>query len=210
MADTTHITESIRKSTEVIAALDGQAEKITEICEAVVTSLSTGGKLMSMGHGGSAADALHIAEELVGRFDKDRAPLPAIALVADPTLLTCIGNDFGFTEIFPRQVEAHGQEGDVLVIFSTSGNGEGLVHAVKMAKSKGVVTIALLGKGGGQLKGMCDHELIVESGVTARIQEAHTLLLHLVLEVVDERFAGLSEEGTEPLAPSLRRRESKS
>jgi len=143
-----------------------------------------------MGHGGSAADALHMAEELVGRFDADRAPLPAICLVADPTLLTCIANDYGFAAVFPRQVEALGRQGDVLVIFSTSGNGDGLRRAADAAAQKRVKTIALLGKGGGGLKGRCDYELIVGSAETARVQEAHTLILHLILEAVDRRFAG--------------------
>ena len=189
MAKINHITDSIRKSAAVITSIDAQAERVARISSAVVKCLEKGGKVLTMGHGGSAADALHMAEELVGRFKSDRPPLPALCLAADPTLLTCISNDYGFTEVFPRQVTAHGQKGDVLVIFSTSGNGEGLSKAAAEAKSKGVTTIALLGKGGGALKGMCDHELIVESSETARIQEAHTLILHLILEEVERQFA---------------------
>lgn len=184
-----HIRQSVEASAAAIASLADQADAIASIAEAVVTSLKAGGKVMTMGHGGSAADALHMSEELLGRFDKDRRPLPAVALVADPTLLTCIANDYGFDRVFGRQVEGLGRTGDVLVIFSTSGKGEGLRLAVEAANAKGVTTIALLGKGGGPLKGQCGYELIVASDSTARVQEAHTLLLHLVLEAVDRVFA---------------------
>lgn len=179
------IIQSIESSSKVIASLAGQTPAIAEMIRAVVSSLRSGGKILTCGHGGSAADALHMAEELVGRFDGDRKPLPAICLVADPTLMTCIVNDYGFEQMFPRQVEALGQKGDVLVIFSTSGKGEGLRRAAEGAKQKGMTTIALLGKTGGTLKGLCTHELIVHSSSTARIQEAHTLILHLILEAVE-------------------------
>jgi D-sedoheptulose 7-phosphate isomerase len=130
-----------------------------------------------------------MSEELVGRFNADRRPLPAIALVADPTLMTCIANDYGFDGVFPRQVEGLGQEGDVLVIFSTSGNGEGLVRSVEAAKAKGVRTVALLGKGGGAIVGTVDAQVVVPSDVTARVQEAHQLIMHVILEAVDAEFA---------------------
>jgi D-sedoheptulose 7-phosphate isomerase len=187
------ILASIRRSAAVIGSLSAQSDGLSAICRAVVDCLDRGGKVLTMGHGGSAADALHMAEELMGRFDADRRPLPAVSLVADPTLLTCIGNDYGFTAIFPRQVEALGRQGDVLVIFSTSGNGEGLCRAAEIARRQGVVVIALLGKGGGQLKGRCDHELVVDSRETARIQEAHALILHIILEAVDRHFVGDAE-----------------
>ena len=182
--------ESIRRSAGVISSLEGQAGRIGTICDVVLDSLSRGGKVLTAGHGGSAADALHMAEELVGRFAAERRPLPAVCLAADPTLITCIANDYGFVQLFPRQVEAHGRAGDVLVIFSTSGNGEGLRKAVEVAKGRRVRTIGLLGKGGGGLRGLCDHEIIVASDETARIQEAHTLIMHIVLEAVDRKFAG--------------------
>lgn len=183
------IAASIDRSSQVIGSLAGHADRLAAICGVVVNALKRGNKVLTIGHGGSAADALHMAEELVGRFDADRAPLPAVCLAADPTLLTCIANDYGFPAIFPRQVQALGQKGDVLVIFSTSGNGQGLSRAAEVAAEKGVTRIALLGKGGGALRGRCDHELIVESAETARIQEAHTLILHIVLEAVDRQFA---------------------
>jgi D-sedoheptulose 7-phosphate isomerase len=176
---------SIRRSEAVIATLAEQAERLATICDVVVDCLKAGGKLLTCGHGGSAADAQHLAEELTGRFNADRRPLPAISLVTDPTLMTCIANDYGFDAIFPRQVEALGQRGDVLVVFSTSGKGEHLRRTVEMAQSRGVITIGLLGKGGGPLAAMVDHALIVADDETARIQEAHTLILHLMLEAVE-------------------------
>lgn len=184
--------ESIRQSAAVIAALGERpcAGAIAEVCGVIAAALERGNKLLTAGHGGSAADALHLAEELVGRFDADRRPLPAIALVADPTLLTCIANDYGFTHVFPRQVEALGQPGDVLVIFSTSGKGDGLRMAVEAAKRRRVTTVALLGKGGGPLAEMVDHKVVVPSDVTARVQEAHTLVLHLILEHAERELFG--------------------
>lgn len=145
-----------------------------EICRAI----KNGHKLLTAGNGGSAADALHLAEELVGRFDKERPSLPAIALCADATLLTCIANDYGFDRIYSRQVEGQGRPGDVLVVFSTSGRSPNVVAALHTAKARQLKTIALLGKNGGTAKGIADHELIVPSDSTARIQEIHTFILH--------------------------------
>jgi len=149
-------------------------------------SLSSGGKLLSIGNGGSAADALHLAEELVGRFDKERPSLPAIALCADPTLLTCIGNDYGFEKLFSRQIEGLGRPGDVLVVFTTSGNSPNLIAALKTARDKGIKTIALLGKSGGAARGIADHEIIVPSEIGARIQEVHTFILHCWLTLIED------------------------
>lgn len=151
-------------------------------------AIKGGHKLLTAGNGGSAADALHLAEELVGRFDKERASLPAIALCADPTLLTCIGNDYGFDQIYSRQIEGLGRPGDVLVIFSTSGNSPNVISALHIAKARQLKTIALLGKDGGAAKGIADHELIVPSSVTARIQEIHTFILHSWLTQLETDF----------------------
>lgn len=182
------IRRSIAASAEVIGSLTDHAEALSRIAEVIVDALADGRKVLTAGHGGSAADALHMAEELVGRFDGDRRALPAIALVADPTAMTCIANDFGYAALFARQVEAHGQAGDVLVLFSTSGNSTALPEALDAAKARGVISVALLGKGGGALAGQADLELVVPSASTARIQEAHTLILHLLLEAVERRF----------------------
>jgi D-sedoheptulose 7-phosphate isomerase len=148
-------------------------------------ALKAGNKLLSAGNGGSAADALHLAEELVGRFDKERPSLPAVCLSADPTLLTCIGNDYGFDQLFARQVQGLGRPGDILVVFTTSGNSMNLVHALTEGKRLGLRTIAVLGKSGGKAKGLADHEIIVPSTVTARIQEVHTFILHSWLSIVE-------------------------
>jgi D-sedoheptulose 7-phosphate isomerase len=149
------------------------------------TTLQQGGKLLTAGNGGSAADALHLAEELVGRFENERESLPAICLNADPTLLTCIGNDYGFDRLFSRQIEGLGRPGDLLVVFTTSGNSVNLLHALKVAREKNVLTIALLGKAGGKMTGLADHEIIVPSQVTARIQEIHTFILHCWLSLIE-------------------------
>lgn len=148
-------------------------------------ALARGNKLLTAGNGGSAADALHLAEELVGRFDKERPSLPAVCLCADSTLLTCIGNDYGFERLFSRQVEGLGQTGDVLVIFTTSGNSPNLILALETARARGLKTVAVLGKTGGAAKGRADHELIVPSSVTARIQEVHTFILHAWLSQIE-------------------------
>jgi len=148
-------------------------------------TLVDGKKLLTAGNGGSAADALHLAEELVGRFDKERPALPAIALNADPTLLTCIGNDYGFDRLFSRQIEGLGQPGDVLVVFTTSGNSNNILLALHAAKAKGIKTIALLGKTGGKAMGLADHEILIPSGTTARVQELHTFIIHSWLTLIE-------------------------
>jgi D-sedoheptulose 7-phosphate isomerase len=178
----------ILESSAVIASLARHEKTIAEIGRVIVRSLERGGKLLTCGNGGSAADALHLAEELVGRYDRERRSLPAIALTADSTLLTCIPNDYGFEHVFARQIEGLGRKGDVLVCFTTSGKSPNVIRAVKTAKQRGITTVALLGKGGGPTRGLADHEIIVDSRSTARVQEAHTLILHLLLEMVDARF----------------------
>ncbi len=186
MSDSHHAIErSIQAGAATVQSLSEHIDAIDRICAAVTSCLIGGKKVLTVGHGGSAAHAMHLAEELVGRFDADRPPLPALALTADPTLITCIANDFGFDQVFPRQIQAHGRAGDVLVIFSTSGIGEGLRLAAQQAHQSQMQVIALLGKDGGALRGVADLELIIQSDTTARIQEAHQLLLHLILEAVE-------------------------
>jgi D-sedoheptulose 7-phosphate isomerase len=194
------VRQSIGRSRDVVASLADHAEAIAAAADAVVEALARGGKVLSAGHGGSAADAMHIAEELTGRFEGDRPPLPAMSLVADGPLFTCIANDYGFTQLFPRQVEAHGKVGDVLLIFSTSGRGDGLIEAARLARDRGLVTLAFLGKGGGDVAPLVDHPIVVASDETARIQEAHGVLLHLVLEAVERRF-GLTAPAEESAGP---------
>jgi len=174
---------------QTMQSLLAQQEIFERIATAVVGALHSGGKILTCGNGGSAADALHLAEELVGRYNRDRRSLPAVCLNADPTLLTCIANDFGFDDLFARQVEGLATQSDVLVCFSSSGNSRNIVRVLDAARKQEVKSIAFLGKGGGQSKGKADLELIVASSDTARIQEAHTLLLHALLERVEQSVA---------------------
>lgn len=176
-------------SCATLQSLLSQQEAFNRIAAAAVETLRSGGKLLTCGNGGSAADAMHLSEELVGRYNRNRQSIPAICLSADPTLLTCISNDFGYDEVFARQVEGLGREGDLLVCFSSSGNSVNLIRAIEMARKRGVQTVALLGKGGGKTKGLADLELVVASGDTARVQEAHNLLFHALLEVVERELA---------------------
>lgn len=165
--------------------LAGLEPGLLRLGEAMLACWSRRGKVLMAGNGGSAADAMHFAEELVVRFVKDRRALAAIALT-DPTVITCCANDYGYAQVFERQIEALGNAGDVLVILSTSGNSENLVWAAKRAKAAGMVTAGFLGKGGGKSAGVCDIELIVPSDSTARIQEAHKLLFHSLCQWIDE------------------------
>jgi len=153
--------------------------------QAIITSILQGGKLLTCGNGGSAADALHLAEELVGRYHIERRALPGLCLNADPTAITCICNDYGYEQVFARGVEALGRRGDVLVGFTTSGNSANVIAAFHAAASLGLTTILLAGRDGGQARGLCHHEIIVPSNNTARIQEVHTFVLHQWLEAID-------------------------
>lgn len=177
-----------RSSAETIAALELQAGAIAGIAEAMIAALEAGHKVLTAGNGGSASEALHMSEELVGRFRSNRRSLPAVSLAADPTALTCIGNDFGFEYVFSRQVEGLGQEGDVLVLFTTSGNADNLVNALETAETKGMTTVCLLGRDGGSLAGRGTHEIIVPGTATERIQEAHQVILHALLDAVEVHF----------------------
>lgn len=181
---------SLRNSARTIEDLTRCADRIAGVGQELVLTLKAGGKILTAGNGGSAAEALHMSEELVGRFRTNRPSLPAVALVADSTALTCIGNDFGFDRIFSRQIEGLGKAGDVLVLFSTSGRAANLVLALEAAHAKGMKTLCLLGQDGGKLAGRGTWEIIVPGTETARIQEAHQVLLHIFLEIVEAAFAG--------------------
>ena len=160
--------------------------EVDRLGRALLACWAARGKVLTAGNGGSAADAIHLAEELVVRFAKPRRGLAAIALT-DPGNLTCAGNDLGWDHVFSRQVEALGNAGDVLVVFTTSGNSTNIVRAVAAAKQQGMRTVAFLGKSGGALKGTCDFEFHVPSDVTHRVQEAHLLLYHCLCEWIDAR-----------------------
>ena len=156
---------------------------------AALGALRAGRKVLAAGNGGSAAEAMHLAEELSGRYHADRRALPGLALCADGTALTCIGNDFGFADVFARQVEAFGAEGDVLALFTTSGNSENLLRAARAARARGVRVLAFAGRGGGALAPLSDVLLDVpDAGTSAHVQEAHQVLLHALLERVEAAF----------------------
>jgi len=159
--------------------------KITFFAEKIALALTSDRKLLLCGNGGSAADAQHIAAEFINRYELERPPLPAIALTTDTSILTSVGNDYSFDEIFSKQVKALGVEGDVLLAISTSGNSANVIEAVKSAKSLGIFTVGLTGGEGGQLKRLVDLSLVVKSNVTARIQETHILVGHIICELVD-------------------------
>jgi D-sedoheptulose 7-phosphate isomerase len=158
---------------------------VAEAARLVAETFRAGGKALLMGNGGSAADAQHIAAEWTGRLTRDRPALPSIALTANTSDLTAIGNDYGFDRVFARLVEAHGRAGDVLIAISTSGNSPNVLAAVDEARARGVRSIALTGRGGGKLAARVDLALVVPSDDTQRIQEAHICLLHALCEVVD-------------------------
>lgn len=151
-------------------------------------ALANGNKILFCGNGGSAADAQHLSAELIGRFQKERRSLAAIALTTDTSILTAVGNDYGYDEIFARQVEGLGRQGDVIIGISTSGNSKNVVKAVEKARDTGMHTIALTGEGGGKLAELCDITLAIPSKVTARIQEMHILVGHIICELLEEEY----------------------
>jgi phosphoheptose isomerase len=170
---------------ESLADLDGQVAKAADLIE---QCLRAGNKLLVCGNGGSAADAAHFATELVVRFGKDRRAYPAICLASDGVLLTAAGNDYGFDEIFARQVAAFGLPGDLLICLTTSGKSKNVRRALEEAKTRQLKTIAFLGRDGGSTIGIADVDLLVRSDSIARIQEAHQLLLHVLCEIAETRL----------------------
>ncbi len=162
------------------------ADKIVQVAQLMGRAFQTGHKVLLFGNGGSATDAAHIAAEFVGRYKRERAPLPAIALATDIAAITCIANDYGFEELFARQVRAHGQRGDVALAISTSGNSPNVLKGVEAAKAMGLTTIAWTGGSGGKLAGMVDYAFVVPSTLTARIQESHITLGHVLCELIED------------------------
>jgi len=177
------LTEHIKVVELVKCELIGEVETIGSKCKDALDHNHT---IFFMGNGGSAADCQHLAAELVGRFVKERKGLPSIALTTDTSILTAVGNDYGFEKIFTRQIEALVKPGDVVFGISTSGNSPNIIDAIYTAKEAGALTIGLTGRGGGVLKEICDHCLVIPSDNTARIQEAHILIGHIICEIIDE------------------------
>jgi len=172
--------ENLRKIADELAGPVARAAQI------ILGAFETGGKILLCGNGGSAADAQHFAAELVGRFETERRPLPAVALSANTSNLTAIGNDYGFAEVFARQVRALGQKGDVLVAISTSGNSPNVLAAVAAAREKKMRVVALAGRDGGKLAPVADAAVVIPGARTCRIQEGHITCIHVICRLVDE------------------------
>ena len=173
------------ESARTIAALADLAPVIDRVACTISDAVLSGHLLLTAGNGGSAAEAMHLAEELTGKYCRPRRALPALCLNADPTALTCIANDWDFASVFSRQLEAFARPGAVFVGFSTSGNSENILRALATAKARGATAIGLLGKTGGKAKDLCDIALIVPSQHANHVQEAHQAILHLILEHID-------------------------
>lgn len=177
--DSIDVKSALLKNDPLIECLEGFINEIVEC-------IRDGHKLVLCGNGGSASDALHFAGEIVGRFVRERDAWPAVVLNADVATLTAIGNDYGYDDVFARQAQGHCQEGDVFIGISTSGNSENVLRAINMAKSKGCKTAALLGMDGGKIGMIVDYPLIVPCNTTARVQESHILLIHIICELVEK------------------------
>ncbi|AEA34634.1 D-sedoheptulose 7-phosphate isomerase [Hippea maritima] len=187
------VKNQIKKSYEVKKnMLDNEKliDEILEIGNLLIETYKKGNKLLIAGNGGSAADAQHIAGELVSKFYFDRPALPAIALTTDTSIITAIGNDYGYEYLFSRQIEANGVKGDVFLGISTSGNSKNIIEGLKTAKEKGLITIGLTGESGGKMKNLCDYCICVPSRETPRIQEAHILIGHILCSVIEEAIFG--------------------
>jgi D-sedoheptulose 7-phosphate isomerase len=184
-----HAIQAFNESAEVkLKFVREHADRIVTVAKLIAQAFREGHKVLLFGNGGSATDASHIAAEFVGRYHRSRAPLPAIALGADQAALTCIANDWEYAEIFARQLRALGQKGDVAIAISTSGNSPNVLRAAEAARELDLVTVAWTGGKGGKLAGLVDHPFVVPSTVTARIQESHITLGHVLCEMVEEEF----------------------
>ncbi len=178
--------QQLKEHIEVMQTLATLEPQIQAVGQAWITALQHGGKVLLMGNGGSAADAQHIAAELVGRYLTERPGLPSIALTTDTSILTAVGNDYGYNTVFSRQVQALAQAQDVVVGYSTSGNSANVIAAFEEAKAKGCYTVALTGASGGKMKGLVDTCICVPSSFTPRIQEAHAFIGHMLCDFVDQ------------------------
>ena len=165
---------------------EGYFDLVEKGGQEMAEALQKGNKILTAGNGGSAADAQHFTGEVIGRFLKERGPLPAVTLTVDPTVMTALGNDYGYEEIIARQVAGLGQEGDFLLLISTSGNSENLLRAARIARKKKMNVIGLLGRDGGTMKEWCDIPLVVTDKHTPRIQEIHTFTVHLLCQIIEE------------------------
>lgn len=183
----TEIASQLASHREVITRVERELSPlIAEMVTLLAETFKRGGKLLVMGNGGSAADAQHFVAEIVGRFKMERRGLPAIALSTDTSILTAIGNDYGFDKVFSRQVEALAVSGDLVVGISTSGNSPNVLLALELARKQGCRTVGLLGKDGGSIKRVCDLALIVPTDDTPRVQEGHITIIHIVCDLLEK------------------------
>ncbi len=187
------MTDPILKAIEdheqaLVAVRDQLVPAIRGVAQCLIECIDSGRTIFWCGNGGSAADAQHIAAELVGRFERDRRAMSSIALTTDTSILTSVGNDYGFDNVFKRQVEALVRPGDVLVGLSTSGNSTNIVRAIEQANGQGAVTVGLLGRDGGQLKNLCRMSIVVPAQNTARIQEMHGLIGHVLCDLIERGY----------------------
>jgi D-sedoheptulose 7-phosphate isomerase len=183
------LSSAVAAHRQAIDAVDGFGPDLAKAADLIATTFAAGGTLLVCGNGGSAADAQHIAAEFVGRFLKERTPFSAIALNANTSAVTAIGNDYGFDEVFARQVRAHGRAGDVLLAISTSGSSPNVIAAVAAARERGLSVIGLSGGDGGKLAAACDVCLTVPVSSTPRVQEAHILLAHVLCGLVEDALS---------------------
>ena len=188
MSELPQLRDAIEAATQTLSTLSSLEPQMAQAADVIDQCLRAGNKLLVCGNGGSAADASHFATELVVRFVKDRPALPAICLTSDSGILTAAGNDYGFDEIFARQVAAFGLPGDVLICLTTSGKSRNVIRALEEAKTRRLRTIAFLGRDGGSTVGVADLDILVKSDSTARAQEAHQLLLHVLCELIEVRL----------------------
>ena len=185
-----HIAQDIQAHMAITQELLRQTALLAEVADRLIAAFTAGKKTLLCGNGGSAADAQHIAAEFVGKFYFDRPALPAEALTVNTSSLTAIGNDYSFDQVFSRQVEAFGAEGDTLIGISTSGNSRNVVEAFRVAQQRGITTVALTGASGGQLKAEADYCICIASSDTPRIQEHHILVGHILCELVERALFG--------------------
>ena len=183
------VSTNIADAKALLEQLADLESSIEAAAETIAAALLSGHKLLACGNGGSAADASHLTTEFVARFDRERRAYPAISLATHGGDLTAISNDYSFADLFARQVQAYGKPGDVLAVFTTTGNSENIVRALVAARDLSVKTIAFLGRDGGKCAGLADVELLVRGKVTARIQEGHKFLLHTICELVEEQLS---------------------
>jgi len=183
------ISKALQESMAVLASIEELEPALVRVVGKCAACLNSGGKLLICGNGGSAAEAMHLVGELVGRYKSNRAPMAAISLGTDPALASCIGNDYSYGEIFSRQVQGLGRPGDLLIVFTSSGQSPNVIRALKVAREMGIESIAFLGKDGGLALPLADEALVVRHNDTARIQEGHQFLMHSLMDLLEVAVA---------------------